>query len=295
MKESFIMVNNMKKKLLLIAFDRESAKLCIEALSSFCEVECCHFMEELEVSNTQPASIVYFMDYTRIDHLHNIKFIRNKYPDKKFFVISNSVSIPLLQHALHIGVTDFFISPLSNTDKHKFFNFLKNETDTVLYPDKITEDFDLCYSQMIKNNPIGILLNIIERDYTKSPSLKSLSEHIYLSPSRICHLFKDLCGISYSSYLMCRKIEEGERLLARCENTVTFISYQIGFANPSHFCRSFKDHLSITPTSYASGNRDVKHSEVFLKYLRLRVELFSNVALAMSEENIALSGKKNVC
>lgn len=289
------MVNNMEKRLLLIAFNRESAKHCVEELTSFCEVECCHFMEELEASNTDPASVVYLMDCTSVDHLHNIEFIRNKYPDKKFFVISKTVSIPLLQHSLHTGVTDLFISPLSNRDKHTFFNTLKNETDVVLYPDKIAVDFDLFCSQMIKNNPLGSLLNIIERNYTKSPSLKSLSEDIYLSPSRICHIFKDLCGISYSSYLICRKLEEGERLLALGENTVTFISYQIGFANPSHFCRSFKEHLNITPTSYASGNRDAQQSEAFSKYLRLRSELFSNAALAVSQNNnISPLGKQNV-
>ncbi|WP_022943075.1 AraC family transcriptional regulator [Psychromonas hadalis] len=290
------MVNHMEKILLLIAFDHESAKRCIDELASFCEVECCNFMEELEASNTEPASVLYLMDCTSVDHLHNIEFIRNKYPDKNFFVISNTVSIPLLQHLLRIGVTDFFISPLSNKDKHTFFNRLKNETNVLLYPDKIVMDFDLFCAQMIKNNPIGALLNIIERDYIKSPSLKSLSEDIYLSPSRICHIFKDLCGISYSSYLICRKIEEGERLLTLGENTVTFISYQIGFANPSHFCRSFKEHFNMTPTSYASGNRDAKQSEAFSKYLKLRAELFSNVVLTEDQNNeISPFGKKNIC
>lgn len=288
------MVNNMKKRLLLIAFDRDSAQLCIEELTLFCEVECCYVMENIETSHTVPAAVVYLMDCTSIDHLYNIEFIRNKYLNQKFFVITNAVSIPLLQHSLHTGVTDLFIYPLSNRDKHTLFNILKNETDVVLYSDKIVMDLGILGTQTIKNNPIGILLNILERDYTQSPSLKRLSEHIYLSPSRICHLFKDSFGISYSSYLICRKIEEGERLLILNESTVTFISYQIGFSNPSHFCRTFKMHLNITPTSYASGYQDAKHSEIFLKYLRLRIELFSNVTMAVCQNNMTPLGKKNV-
>ena len=288
------MVNNIGKQLLLIAFEHESAALCVEELAAFCEVDRCYFMGELEGSYADPAAVVYLMDCTSIDHLHNIEFIRNKYPHKQFFVISSTVSIPLLQHSLHIGVDDMFIFPLSNKDKHTFLSTLKNETDIILFPNKIAKDFDIFCAQMINNNPIGSLLNIIERDYTKSPSLKSLSDDIYLSPSRICHIFKDLCGISYSSYLLCRKLEEAERLLDLGGSTITFISYQIGFANPSHFCRSFKEHLNITPTSYASGNRDVQQSEAYSRYQRLRSELFSNAAFTMAEQdNIKPLGKQH--
>jgi AraC-like DNA-binding protein len=288
------MVIDMEKKLLLIAFNIELAKTCIAELSVFCDLDCCHYMEKLESSYRDPAAVVYLMDCTSIDHLHNIEFIRNKYPHKQFFVISSSVSIPLLQHSLHTGVDDLFVFPLSNKDKQTFLSTLKNETDVVLYLNKIAKDFDSFSSQMIQNNPIGSLLNIIERDYIKSPSLKSLSEEIYLSPSRICHIFKDLCGISYSSYLLCRKLEEAERLLVIGGNTVTYISYQIGFANPSHFCRSFKEHLNITPTSYVDGNRNSQQSDAYSKYQRLRTELFSNTAFSVVQnDNIVNLGNQN--
>ena len=279
-----MMVNHKVSSLLLIAFDRGLAQHCIEELSPLCDLDYCYSMDDLETLTINPGAVIYVMDFTSSNHLYNINFIRNRYPDKQFFVISSTVSIPLLHQSLHIGVNDLFIHPLSVQDKHDLFYTLKNKTYVKCFSEEIENNNDL-FPQMNTEHTIGSLLDIIERDYSKSPSLQDLSNEVHLSPSRICHMFKDICGITYSCYLLSRKIEEGERLLTVGKKSITNISYQIGFANPSHFCRTFKEHFNITPTAYVKGNRDVEHSITYLRYQRLRSELFPDLAIE-AQENI---------
>ena len=277
--------------LLLIAFDKALAQRCAADLSLYCAIECIDSMADLERSAVIPCAVVYLMDHTSANHLYNINFIRHKYPDQQFFVLSCSVSIPLLQQSLHIGVNDLFIYPLSEQDQHALFYTLKNKTDVEILSDQRVKPSDLYGYQIIKGHPLVFLFDIIERDYAQSPSLQELSNSVHLSPSRVCHLFKDICGITYSCYMICRKIEEGERLLTVTKKAISNISYQIGFASPSHFCRTFKEHLNITPTAYANGNRDVEYSEVYLKYQKLRSELFLDLAIEVQEKSLYFVGK----
>jgi len=289
-KGVLMMVNN-ASSLLLIAFDKHQAQSCAIDLSHYCALDCICSMADLERSAINPGAVIYLMDHTSANHLYNINFIRHKYPSQQFFVLSSSVSIPLLEQSLHTGVNDLFIYPLSEQDKHALLCTLKNKTSVQILRDQWLNNSELFTSQLIKGQPLMFLLDIIERDYAQSPSLQALSNAVHLSPSRVCHLFKDICGITYSSYMICRKIEEGERLLTATKCAISNISYQIGFANPSHFCRTFKEHLNITPTAYANGNRDVQYSTVYLKYQTLRAQLFLNLAREVQEKSLYFEGK----
>ena len=282
------------KSLLLIAFNSELEESFKEEVSPFFNIDEINSMDDLEHSRVNYAAVIYLMDLTSSDHLYNIHYIRNKFSDKPFFVISSTVSIPLLHQALHIGVNDLFICPLSAQDKHALLCALKKQACTDFLSDEIENNNVFSSSQIEKSQPISTLLDIVEHNYVQGPSLQDLADNIHLSPSRLCHLFKELCDMTYSHYLLCRKIEEGERLLTAGQHSITSIAYQIGFANPSHFCRTFKEHFNITPTSYISGNREVEYSTTYLKYQRLRYELFSSMESTAEENEISLAGKYQV-
>jgi AraC-like DNA-binding protein len=287
-----MIVRSKEGSLLLISFDSDLTKPILKNLEEFISIEQINSMSALENSTGNYGAVIYLIDFMSANHLYNIRYIRNKYPDKQFFVISSTLSIPLLQQSLHIGVNDVFLSPLSAQDKKTLLETLQTKTSVEFIKNK----GDLCFTQIRKPHDINGLLEIIERDYIKGPSLQDLANEIHLSPSRICHLFKDSCGIAYSYYLLCRKIEEGERLLTEGKSSITSISYQVGFANPSHFCRTFKEHFNITPTAYLSGNRDVQYSDLYLSYQRLRAELFSGTLAKKGQENsdVFFVGKYNV-
>ena len=68
--------------------------------------------------------------------------------------------------------------------------------------------------------------------------------------------------------------------------SITTISFHLGFSNPSHFCRSFKENLGITPTAYMNSATEISLSCLYKRYQKLRMELLPIVKV---QENKAAS------
>ena len=262
------------ERLLLVGFQPILVKQCRDILELYCNLDVAHSMQELEsvTNHKQVKCVVYVMDYTNSTHLHNIEFIRETFSDSIFYIVTTSMSVPLLHHALHIHVDDLYLMPLSDRDLKDILGRL---IDTSVIIKKETQfEFDKHEENAFnRDDPMQYLFDIIEKDYSKGPSLQDLAHQVHLSPSRLCHMFKDLCGLTYNNYLLCRKLEEAERVLVEQNLSVTSAAYQLGFASPSHFCRVFKEHFHITPAAYANGNREVEYSDTYIRYNRLRSEL----------------------
>ncbi|MEW6999546.1 helix-turn-helix transcriptional regulator [Colwelliaceae bacterium BS250] len=270
-----MLVSEKPRQLLLISFDDTLTTNCYKILTDYCSVLSVSSMHELESFKCEQnvAAVIYAMCTTSSNHLHNIKYIRNKFVAMPFIVLSKTLSIPLLQQSLHIGVNDLFLYPLSSQDLSTMVCDLQTKSKINLNTDKL--DLKCARNALALNHDSRIvsLLDSIEEDYSHAPSLHELSLRYHLSPSRLCHMFKDLCGITYSHYLLCRRLEEGERLLSETNSSITTIAYQLGFSSPSHFCRSFKEHFNITPTAYANDNNMVEHSSCYESYERLRTNM----------------------
>jgi AraC-like DNA-binding protein len=87
------------------------------------------------------------------------------------------------------------------------------------------------------------------------------------------HRHEDLCGIGFCQYILCRRLEESEFLLRQKNASVTHVSFAVGFSNPSHFCRSFKENIGLTPTAYIKKENGIELSCLYQRYQKLRMEL----------------------
>ncbi len=278
------------KKLLLVSFDKSSLDLCEESLMLICQVDLVTCMEQLEANSYSHSAVVYVMGAASHTHFHNIQFIRNKFEKHPVYVLSSSVSIPLLLQTTRLHINDVFLLPFSKKDIQLFTDALNNDTQVNCFERLGSVPNDRVEDSIINETPMGSILGNIEKNFHQGPTLNALSDNFHLSPSRLCHMFKDVCGITFSQYLLCRKLEESERLLSDANESLTTIAYNLGFSNPSHFSRSFKEHFNITPSSYLNGNRNVEQSTLFKRYLRLRVHVLpsaQNKALQAHNKKVA--------
>ncbi|QBY03447.1 AraC family transcriptional regulator [Thalassotalea sp. HSM 43] len=277
------MNNDNASGLLLVGFDLVLTSECSQVLSQICDINVVSSMERLEAlaNELEPQAIVYVMDYTTTIHLHNIQFLKTNFPQSLLYIATTSVSIPLLHQAINIGVANVYMFPFSPNDELDFTDNLSSKTSIQCRTQSKKEDISSI--RFNRDDPVSSLLDIVERDFVKGPSLQDLSDDIHLSPSRLCHMFKDYCGLTYSHYLLCRRLEEGERLLNDNKQSITTIAYSLGFANPSHFSRNFKEHFNLTPNAFAQGDRSVTLSNTYIRYQRLRAELLPADSYAIPE------------
>ncbi|WP_099134155.1 helix-turn-helix domain-containing protein [Xenorhabdus ehlersii] len=84
-----------------------------------------------------------------------------------------------------------------------------------------------------------------------------LLKAIYLSKSRLSHLFTDMTGSSLKSYLLFQRLMRALWLIAQ-GNRITDAALQCGFDSPSHLSATCRKLMGIKP-SFA------KHVSQFLK------------------------------
>ena len=71
-----------------------------------------------------------------------------------------------------------------------------------------------------------------------------------MSESHFMSLFKRVTGLSFVTYLNHFRIERAQALLAKTEESMAFISQQVGFCDQSYFGIVFRKVVGTTPAIY---------------------------------------------
>lgn len=90
----------------------------------------------------------------------------------------------------------------------------------------------------------------ISRHYADELSLSSLAEHLGLHPNYVSTLFRKSCGIPYSHYLRRVRIEEACRRMRETNEKLYQIGDSIGYSDPVHFNRAFREEMGCSPREY---------------------------------------------
>ena len=82
------------------------------------------------------------------------------------------------------------------------------------------------------------------------PSVKYFADKIHLSPNYFGDMIKKDTGKTPQEHIQEKIIELAKERIIGTDNTVSEISYALGFQYPQHFVRFFKRHVGYTPREY---------------------------------------------
>lgn len=86
--------------------------------------------------------------------------------------------------------------------------------------------------------------------YGRSLTIDSLAAHVNISPRHFKRRFKKATGQSPLQYLQQIRIEAGKERLEKTRETISEITYQIGYEDSSTFRRLFKRQVGVSPKAY---------------------------------------------
>jgi len=98
---------------------------------------------------------------------------------------------------------------------------------------------------------VAKILAELDRRLEGPVSLQDCAEGIYLSESRLRHLFADETGLPFKSYLLWRRLGRAVELYAGGAHSLTEAAHQAGFADSAHFSRTFRRTFGLPATSLA--------------------------------------------
>ena len=111
---------------------------------------------------------------------------------------------------------------------------------------------DANFAQRFVHNPqwVSSLFELLNDCWNENPSLGQLSATLGISPVSISKHFPRYFGCTYGEYMRRLKISRSLGLLARPAHSLTEVALECGFADQSHFIRTFKEQTRFLPKDF---------------------------------------------
>lgn len=100
------------------------------------------------------------------------------------------------------------------------------------------------------------VLNYINEHFAEDLTLEEVADCSGFSKFHFTRLFKKYTDTTFYEYLVYRRIQEAERLLADADMTITDVALYSGFSSISTFNRTFKQKKNCTPREYRTMCRN---------------------------------------
>jgi AraC family transcriptional regulator, arabinose operon regulatory protein len=94
------------------------------------------------------------------------------------------------------------------------------------------------------------VLDLFSRDLAGAHTVETLAAAVFLSPSRLAHLFKEQTGQTVTDALRQLRLRQAARLLRHSGRSVQEIAAEVGFHCPFHFSRRFRQAFGVSPREY---------------------------------------------
>ncbi len=90
----------------------------------------------------------------------------------------------------------------------------------------------------------------IDQHYREDIRRDDLGEMVYLNTDYMSRIFKKETGISISSYIIGKRVEEAKKLLAQSSLPINSVSISVGYSNFSYFTKMFRENTEYSPLEY---------------------------------------------
>src|SRR5947209_8634134 len=100
------------------------------------------------------------------------------------------------------------------------------------------------------NSKVRSIVNFLNANLHRQIRMAELTALVGLSHSRVYDLFKAELGLSPMRYHKGLRLEKARVLLKDSAMPIKQIRLEVGYQDPRHFFRDFKEHFGQTPSQY---------------------------------------------
>lgn len=172
----------------------------------------------------------------------------------KCVVLSGHDDFAYAQSAIEYGVFAYLLKPvnleeLSSILKRLEINFFSSHemfTSTQKLPSLSSDEI------------ASLIKKYIESNYQKPIDLNIIADHFSFSPSYLTKIFVKHTNITPSKYILNYRINIAKQLLGDFSLTINMVANMVGYTDPFHFSKSFKQVTGSSPASYREGQNKNK-------------------------------------
>jgi two-component system response regulator YesN len=102
----------------------------------------------------------------------------------------------------------------------------------------------------VNRNLVENVKEYVKNHCTDIINISDISSLFFISPAYLSRLFRRVCGVTFSGYLLQCRMEKAKELLIGTDAKIYEISSSAGFGSEKYFIRSFKKHFNISPMKF---------------------------------------------
>ncbi|HML46361.1 MAG TPA: AraC family transcriptional regulator [Clostridia bacterium] len=134
-------------------------------------------------------------------------------------------------------------------------------------------------------------LEYIDQHYAQPDMrIEDIAQYVGLSRTRFHHVFREMAKMSPQQYLIHHRMRRAAELLKLHNATVSELARNVGYTDPFHFSKTFKQIHGVSPTRYA---RQITMTPEALQDYRIQMGIMQARILELEAENRELHEKVN--
>lgn len=102
---------------------------------------------------------------------------------------------------------------------------------------------------------VDAVREIVHERFADPPTIAAIAGQVGLHPVYLASAFRRHTRYSIGEYMRLVRVEYARRALATSDEPLVEIALAAGFADQSHFCRTFKRYTKLTPSEFRSAAR----------------------------------------
>lgn len=141
------------------------------------------------------------------------------------------------------------------------FLFLKTLKEVTMNDSFSEDSIEMLFLELIQNTPaakskgpfpdwVPVLREILNDNWNRQLSLQELSDKVGIHPVTISGSFRKYFCCTFGEYMRKMKIDRALYLIRNTKQPLTQVAYICGFADQSHFTRTFKQLTGFLPKDF---------------------------------------------
>lgn len=137
---------------------------------------------------------------------------------------------------------------------------VKNAQEVKLWLEKLLED--MCGGlkrEQAKSVQVAVeqVASYIDRHYMEEFSLGDMAEMVWLNTSYLSSSFKKVTGVTFSDYIMKKRMEKASELIRNTGLGIGEIAGMVGYENVKYFSRIFSRTMHMSPSQYREMQKEM--------------------------------------
>ena len=168
-------------------------------------------------------------------------------PHVRCVIITGYADFEFARQAIHYAVKDYLLKPVDKEELHTVLKNLElslNDISNRIRSEKSNEE------SIPPEEIVALVKDYVKNHYSEEMDLNSISRALGFSSSYLTKVFNKIENCTPSKYIRSYRMGIAKKLLHDNNLTIQQIASHVGYNDPFHFSKSFKQVVGISPTQY---------------------------------------------